>query len=78
MKCPKCNSSNFDAVCRENEIFEKRKLSLISNILMTTLTLGLWIIIPAIGSYQRRKIKSRIVYICKDCGHEFTKKEAII
>jgi transposase-like protein len=75
MKCPKCNSNNFDVICKESK---KRKISLISNVLMTIITLGLWIVIPIISSQKNKIIENKIVYVCKDCGKEFTKKEAII
>ena len=63
MKCPKCGSDNVQVIAKK-----KRRgiLSILTLILLTVFTGGIWLIITWL-----RGRKEVTTYVCMDCGKEF-------
>lgn len=71
MNCKKCGSTNLTPLSKTTGKIKKRGcLSVLFHGTMILCTAGLWIIVPLIRGGSKGKIKTEIVYVCSDCGHE--------
>lgn len=69
MTCSRCGSSNVQAVPNTRGKIKRRGcLSVCFHVFMTIITAGLWIIIPLIRGGSRGKIKTKIEFVCLNCG----------
>lgn len=76
MKCPKCGIDNFEVISKTSGKIKRRGLlSILFHIIMMCMTAGLWIIIPLISGGSKGKIKTQTIFVCKNCGNEFTQKQ---
>lgn len=68
-RCKKCGSSRIQAVSITSGKIKKRGcLGTLFHIFMICITFGLWIIIPMLRSGSHGKIKTKVEFVCLDCG----------
>lgn len=69
MICPKCGSTNIQAVSNTQGKIKKRGcLMTLVHIALIVCTGGLWLIVPLLLSGSKGKIKTNIEFVCLNCG----------
>ncbi len=69
MICEKCGSSNVQAVANTQGKIKKRGcLATLVHIALIVCTAGLWIIVPLLTGGSKGKIKTKVEFVCLNCG----------
>jgi hypothetical protein len=69
MVCQRCGSSNIQAVSNTYGKIKRRGcLMTCFHIFMTIITAGLWIIVPLIRGASKGKIRTKVEFVCLNCG----------
>nr|DAF27023.1 MAG TPA: nucleic-acid-binding protein [Caudoviricetes sp.] len=72
MQCPKCNSTNIQAIAKTKGKVKKRGLiGSLMWIFLACCTCGLILLIPLLTGGSKGKIKTKTAFVCMDCGKEF-------
>ena len=72
MKCPKCGSTNIQAIAKTKGKIKKRGLlATLMWLLLAVCTCGLILIIPLMTGGRKGKIKTKTAFVCMECGKEF-------
>jgi transposase-like protein len=74
MKCPKCESDNFEVISKTTgKMHGGTGIFGLIRFCLIICTCGLWLLVPQ----NRGKVKSKTIFVCRNCGNEFDKKHAI-
>lgn len=77
MVCPNCGANNSQAISNvQGKIKRRGIISTLINLLLVVCTCGFWLIIMLIRSGSKGKIKTETMFVCNECGNEFTAKQS--
>lgn len=77
MVCPNCGANNSQAISNVHGKIKRRGLiSTLINLLLIICTCGFWLIILFIRGGSKGKIKTETMFVCNECGNEFTAKQS--
>lgn len=77
MVCPSCGANNSQAISNVHGKIKRRGIiSTLINLALIFCTGGLWLIIMLIRGGSKGKIKTETMFVCNECGNEFTAKQS--
>lgn len=77
MVCPNCGANNSQAISNvKGKIKRRGFISTLINLMLICCTCGTWLIIMLIRGGSKGKIKTEVIFVCNECGTEFTAKQS--